>query len=315
MVNVLTWNICWSCMSTDKHNNIKRTYQSLANYCSKLADKKKTNVCLNNVANYIKDGNYDLIGLQEAKNCIDIYKIINHSNNYGFIYNNIKHPIYDIQVDIVTFYNINKFRPLAINSGNLLPDKGRPYQIIFFEKIKTKSIYIFINLHNGHNVPLNYLEKALSHNFDNFINIQKEKNYQDNNKNKYTKFDLMKINYDNIKIIMVGDFNDRNDFKYWNGIKPFYYTKINRLKNIILTSKNKQPPNSCCDSNQKNKMIFPYCGDYILINETLTYYKNNYISNKFIKNSIKNPTSDHAPISAIITSKKSLHLSQQKNIV
>jgi hypothetical protein len=77
---------------------------------------------------------------------------------------------------MATFYDANKYTLLAVKVGNLVPNNGRPYQILFLQNNKDENYYIFINLHNGHNIFRKQLEVKLSENINSgFIPIKDSK--------------------------------------------------------------------------------------------------------------------------------------------
>jgi len=294
-LKILSWNICWECMSANNDKHI------LAVYC------KNTKTCLPNVVDLIEQEKYDIIGLQEAAKYKDIIDksaklqkmgCIHHAlDNNGFI------------VDLTTFYNIRKFKVLAVKVGNLFNKLGRPYHIIFLQYNITSDKYIIINLHNGHYVPTkskvfskDYLEKTLGANIEELFIVdssETQKNFMNIEKKKLSNGShLFK---DIFKTIVLGDFNDRTE-NYWKGLQPFRDTSFPNLSSIVVSSKEKTPPPiTCCTNNLRTEGDNDlFIGDYILIDDSLKYSTNNTIVQYFMDNIKKKVTSDHKPVYAII---------------
>ena len=75
-VNVLSWNVCWGCMTASALSNLDTFAQHLA--YDKCFKEKPNHSCLLNVSNaidtFIQENKLlDFIGIQEATNWKDIY--------------------------------------------------------------------------------------------------------------------------------------------------------------------------------------------------------------------------------------------------
>ena len=153
-IRILTWNVCFGCMSANNNSKNDKTAQTIALYCEHLHNKLGTNVCLNNVTNLCNKREYDLISFQEVVNYKIIYNILKNNNpNLNYIKTS------GGKESIVTYYNSIKFKLIGIKYGDL--GIGRPYHIIFFKnRINLKNL-IYINLHNGHKGTISDLEFKL----------------------------------------------------------------------------------------------------------------------------------------------------------
>lgn len=116
----------------------------------------------------------------------------------------------------------------------------------------------------------------------------------------------------NFKVIMLGDFNDREKFNLYKGFKPFKTQYNHFLKSISEENKNlldriklggsgvPKPPKSCCLDYHKKKDKFTGkfsgIGDYILVDESIRIVSNNYIPEMIKKRDIVESTSDHLPV-------------------
>jgi hypothetical protein len=165
-------------------------------------------------------------------------------------------------------------------------------------------MFIFINLHNGHNISKDLLIENLSYNLNNVFNVigtSQNINDADMYSDKYRINDIKKfINDNNFHVIVAGDFNDHEKIDYWNELKIFNKSGIPKLSEISVSSQSfEPPPKSCCQTKRVNTND-PFYGDYILISENLKYIINNKIQDDFDQNHNKYPTSDHIPIMAKI---------------
>ena len=283
-INVLTWNICWQAMKGETTTN--GTANALATTCStsSLTNADGLNRCVKNVINLIDNLSidYDFVALQEPEKWEIIFDNSTKLNTMGYV-----HHKPGSTSQLVTFYNKKKYYAQAVLADTITYNgkRGRPYHIIYFKNKITQEFYIFINLHNAHNMPKDELEKQLATNFNNFKKI---KHYQQ--KRADNLIETSKIDWNNnYNVIVAGDFNDDGTMNYWQGFKPFKYTDISILKDLKVKCDVK-PPNTCCReviSAQPDKS-----GDYILVNNSLTIERSNYIPNS----GYLFPSSDHLPV-------------------
>lgn len=263
-MNILSWNICW---------NFK-------------------NKSLSNIINTITKSSYDFIALQEAIDWEIIYKGLNNKNmgivhHYFLNKNNAK-------VELVTFYNYIKYKIIAIKIGNIMHKNDiRPYHIIFCKNRITKQFYIFINLHNGHNVTIDYLQNKLSQNLNKLIIVKnnRKKDFININLNYETEFNICSLFNDinKIKVIVVGDFNDFGINNYWKGLQPFKNSNLIHLKNILVDTRGYKPPNTY--------FLLNNISDYILTSHNIHY--EDYTKQNYIPKEVILPSSDHFPIKSI----------------
>ena len=307
-LNILCWNICWGCMSSNDKSKHDSTAKTLAQQCYNLRidDSSNKNICLSNVVELIDKKNYDFIGLQEATKWQEIYNDISYKDNLGYVHHYIMNDK-NAKIELATFYNKKQFKVLAVKTGNLnTTNDVRPYHIIFLQNntVQPEDNYILINLHNGHGIPKNDLETKLSKDINNAYN-----NFTTQDENKYTfspntkEYDITGIINDKIfKIIVMGDFNDHGNHEYWKGLQPFKNTNFDNLKNIIVKS-TETPPLTCCTGNttlrSKSSNNDTLYGDYILINDKLSYQVKMKIPDDYDADKY---TSDHLPIETTLKS-------------
>jgi len=327
-IRVLTYNLCWGCMSSAEMHQMGKTSDKLALKCYDLQKTQRQNVCFENVQKTIDTAIekqkifYDFIATQESK--ININQI---SSSYLKVMGYVQHTLkYDNKntVKMITFYNTARFKLLAASVGDLLynGETGRPYQILYFRRKYTQKRYIFINLHSPHlkkkNKKLNY--KTLTSQLSKNINLGHFPN-----SNKYAKMEIhmedgeyfpKQKNISNLLlqfrvidkkkqpyVIMAGDFNDHRN-NYWKKINPFKETKMFNFHKIEVKSP-KRPPKSCCSSERKSKKNDDdYVNDYILSNEKFEVFVPSRILLTFNPDSRTFPTSDHMPVEAMLVDNK-----------
>jgi hypothetical protein len=237
-ISSLSWNICWGCMASDESSKKDATAAKLAVYCQEMKDETGKNVCLDNVALFLKQKSYDIISLQESKNWKVIYKYI--KNRYSYINFSIMHPSSKTMVDITTFYN-KKFIIKGAYIGNLDKHDARPYLFVLFEHIPSNQQFYHVNLHNGHMSSSARIAKDFNSNSD-FIKINNGKNVDIIQiDDKFTlnnrPISFTSENKLDIPIIMGGDFNDHGKYYYWQ-------TGV-RINKKVLSCK-MEPPLTCC---------------------------------------------------------------------
>jgi len=298
-LKILSWNICWECMSANQTSN------TLAIYC-----KNNKNTCLLNVVDLIDQEEYDIIGLQEAAKYNVIISESDKLRKMGCIHHALnKNSI----VDLTTFYNIQKFKVLAVKVGNLFNKQGRPYHIIFLQHNKTSDKYIIINLHNGHYdrtkseyFSKDYLEKTLGADIENLFIVDSSKTQKDfmNIENEKLSNGSHLFTENTFKTIVLGDFNDNAGENYWQGLQPFKInTSFQNLSSIVVSSQKTKPPKTCCTGHSSLRTADDKdfsIGDYILIDANLKYSTHNTIVQYFMDNIKTKLTSDHKPVYAII---------------
>ena len=280
-INVLSWNICWEAMEGSETPN--GTAKVLAKTCSLLPIVNGLNGCANNVIKLIDtlSVDCDFLAMQEAAKWEDIYLKSTKLQKMNYVHHKSG------KSHLITFYNKEKYIAVAVNIGTIVKDSkgGRPYHIIYLQNKTTKEIYIFINLHNAHNVTIHELEEQLSKEFNNFININDGNISDAHEKKNYYPIEWSANKYN---VIVAGDFNDKN-INYWNGLNPFKNANITNLQKIVVKTDMK-PPNTCCRVEAAKPL--PLYGDYILVNDALMIVKNNYVpDSQHIF-----PTSDHLPV-------------------
>ena len=309
-MRLLTWNVCFGCMYSNDKSKIDRTAQKLALHCEKLNKEQSNNVCLTNVVKVLGDEVYDFICLQEAANYELIYGALNAKKNYyHFVHSGSIIP--SGYAEIVTFYQKDTYIPKYGCFADLASvTKGRPIQIIFFERKSDGHTIILINLHNKHHSDMKDLERGISNVLYKFTAFLQGKKLirQEENLNPYDSkngiFEKYINNLQNFSVIALGDFNDHGNGNFWKGLCPFKYvvwTTNQSIKNVILgTHNNLIPPNTCCvglDRLRDHINVDRMYGDYILTEQnkysgTMNYPK---IWGEYYQ-AMKYPTSDHVPV-------------------
>lgn len=247
-MKILSWNICWGCMSADKTSKNDVTAAKLALQCKKRNEEGGI-LCIDYVTDFLKHNDYDIIALQESKNWNCIY--LRLSERYNYVNFEIRTP-WDptVKVDITTFFDKKKYRFLGGYFGNILETDARPYQFMLFLNLEKNRPFYFLNIHNGHLISSKTLQAVIESN-NLFI---ENKKYDDVNisllpppskevSSSRHSWLINNIQYipenrqkDQLPIIMAGDFNDGGKYNYWKGIT------INETK--LLS--NSQPPTTCC---------------------------------------------------------------------
>ena len=252
----------------------------------------------------------------------------------------------------------------TLRDGHPAKDKpdGRPYQLLFLTHRKSTHKYVFINIHNSHLYTRKELVAALGHEKRFFV---PKSNMQSFSNCNYDNVDVDTVVYKGVlydigtyylettqrtfyEIIFMGDTNDQGRIDLWKEEKEEAEDKQRRLYeydssytlffrplldlyigNNNVSSKGKQPPNSCCsgrvhlrDDNATPNYIIDLqgekgiaaikhldivtdiddkYGDYILISKGLQYEENkNNVIPDFKHNASEFPTSDHLPVVSVI---------------
>lgn len=268
-IKVLTYNICWECMSG---TSTEGSAKELGAKCV-LDIKKKRTYCAENIGDEIdriydhynsakyENGEiepWDFIGLQEAK---DYKTLINTSSS-------LKELKSAARSGLATFYNpkytLKKEIYGKVSAG------GRPVQILIFSPDT-----IFINVHAGHNPTQRDLE---------------------NNIGKTLKANMRSSEISKLKehrLIVVGDFNDHDGILWANQKKGMPFRPLNSAGISTPVYLPAAPPKTCC------KMDIPYPitrvkspGDYIFDSVRNADFKFK-VPTFYDKNT---PKSDHLPV-------------------
>jgi hypothetical protein len=300
-IGVISYNISWEAMT----GSATGTAGDLGQHCATQSIGHTVGApttCLYNVQDFLQkevndpSKNICFIGLQEAALWKTIVKDKGVLQKMRYVQHSIKKDTYD--VDLCTLYDATKFKVLGAKWGNLVAvGDVRPYHIIFLRRISNDAIYIFINLHNGHTEDKDKLEKALTRDIDNYIDLENGTNIYFENIQVVKKIKKTSgIITSDPFVIVVGDTNDKDasNRQFYKGIQPFKNSSITFLKAITVKTDN-QPPNTCCNTQRKTKND-SMLGDYIMINNKLKYIVENIIPDNFEVDYTVNPTSDHLPI-------------------
>jgi len=320
IINALTYNTCWGCMSSNDKSKNDITAKALAEHCANEANKHKQNICATNIAKNIYNAfmsntgtkEIDILGLQEATNwhLIKTYLETNGITNLGVIHH-ITKTAKGANAELCTMYNKNKFELQSVHLGDIGisnktdNDKGRPFQIIHFHIKSNKRDLIVINIHNKHQISKEDLSAILSDTKNQeFIRMP-------HNDITYKMFENGEGSQNNLRIsdaepyiIFMGDTNDINTAEFWKG----YFPLSEELQVWGVSSQGKKPENSCCIPTSGTKKLREKVGsdtsvgDYVLISDNLQYVKNNVIPTTNINhNANQYPASDHLPVLSIIT--------------
>ena len=281
-INVLSWNICWQAMLGVASGSAP----ILGKVCGKPSESKPLNTCANNVIELIdRTIDCDFIAIQEATKWYEIRLASNKLQQMGYVHHKSAHG--NSSSHLATFYNKEKYIAIAVNIGTI-KSKGRPYHIIYLQNKTNKAVYIFINLHNKHDVLARDLEKIfLAESNNSFITINDGNIMDADTKKNYYPMDWSLTNY---SVILAGDFNDQNKRKYWSGLTLFNNSNIPHLKALVVSSTG-EPPKTCCPQEDKKKVPLVN-GDYILVNDAFNIKNDNYIP----ETGPIYPSSDHLPV-------------------
>ena len=301
-MHVLTWNVSFGAMtgSDDDRSSIPLPEKCREKY-EKDVNGESVTQCLMNVVKTIDESSrsqsYDFVALQEVSNWNIIFSnSVELQRMGGYV-----HHLAD-KADMATFYDANKYTLLAVKVGNLLPGNGRPYQILFLQNKQDDSYYIFINLHNGHGILKEILERKLSENINRGVIPSKDSKLDINS--SISEVDISDIiSSKDFKIIMAGDTNDHNIFNYWRGLQPFKITPFPNINRLEV--KSTQPPNTCCAPDSRRilrraKTDDTEYGDYILFSQNLYVLIDNRVLG-FNYDARVFPTSDHLPVESILS--------------
>jgi hypothetical protein len=329
LINVLTYNLCWGCMKADDTSERNSTAKTLALRCKDVSHNG-TNSCLGNIALHIDDAatqlstsvnkTWDFVGTQESAKWDELFRSSRQLAKMGYVHHLTNNGI----VHLTTFYNPVTWQLDAVKCGDLAyKDKrgnielGRPYHILFLTSKLNGQKLIVINVHNGHFGGIKRLITRLSEALNtavSFKNNSHQEVIREQNLEPQSETDIYEsvIKGNKWDVIMMGDFNDHDAFKYYKGIIPFKNSKIRELNNIKVSSHGNKPPPTCCKPNGGDKVLRqginnnPYPeknGDYILISEDLQYIIPSQIpaeNEHIIYDSYTQPASDHLPAMAVI---------------
>jgi endonuclease/exonuclease/phosphatase family metal-dependent hydrolase len=308
-------------MSSNENSKHDRTAKDIAEHCYNKKKENGKNMCLENVLNVINNNTYDIIALQETVNWEYLYD--NSSiNSKAFINTSIQSNI-GPYVNLTTFYNSCRFDLKRVYFGNIANDMKdiRPFQIILFNDKRTNKLFYFINLHNGHKVAKEDLQRIITrsslfvvpdtksvdiqvpynetsekilfnYDLDSIISIKSDTGPQ-----KSTEPVGEKIYYKEVyPIIMVGDFNDHGKHNYYRGLV---------VNTKTVTNQGSTPPISCCTGKTTGIRSSTFntddkYGDYILISDDFRFITNSQIVPGFNIDASEFPTSDHLPVEAVI---------------
>ena len=189
---ILTWNLCWGCLSNDKND---KTGLAVVNKCI-----EKTFVgyppikyaCFQNIQNTIHKTletkmNIDIYAFQEA-----IHDPVQNDSMDKLLKDNYTRKTTKFNLVCLTTYYNNKYTLVrTVAEGNFI-ESGRPFHILELLDNKTGSKFYFINGHIGHHINSISVNKVLT---DAFVINKYDPSYE---------------------IIMAGDRNDRGKILDWS---------------------------------------------------------------------------------------------------
>jgi endonuclease/exonuclease/phosphatase family metal-dependent hydrolase len=267
-INVLSYNISWATQinleegsEKDFVEQCKKTYKSGGKTCIKKA-----------IGNIKKLDPLDLVGLQEVNSDIETHIMKVQPNLKEYKKGQIGLSCVSILWNPTIFGKI-----ITSHTFNLVNGNDRPCLVIGFDKDNVQ--YLVINVHmpwfNKRDEAIKTLETNLKSKFKNYIN------------NK------------NIKIIMLGDFNDSETLlgSIDNPLILKYNNKTTKLSHKKTKKQAKKTLKSCCWHKPKHQYkYFSDTGDYILVNKNIKQ-KKIFIPPIFrISGRLNRLFSDHKPI-------------------
>lgn len=242
-IKVLSYNICWECMSGSSEGSAGKLGQN----CIKIT-KNKINftTCAENIATQIDNfseyygganNSFDFVGLQESKDWQTLYKLSPALSK-----------LKAVEGKVISLYDGNKYTlEKAINSQF---EPGRPIQILIF-----KEKVIFVNLHAPH--ASSYPKQSLKQYLENKLSSALKLGLNDDK-----KIDELREH----RIIVVGDFNDHHS-SLFNDLQkgefaPFREARLTTP--VFLPYVDKNDLLSCCSQSIPYKHPPRFLSDYIL---------------------------------------------------
>ena len=279
---IISYNLSWA----TQDDKVAGSEKNFVKYCKRQASitsynksLSKLSYCTNNVANFltnmVKKYNLEIIGFQEPSiDNIEIIKTIINNKSVE-IYETFHSKKYNMVASIAIMYNTKLGKPINISEGDLHPGNGRPFQILFFPKVK----YLIINSHWQHDLLVSEYNSK-------FVELQ--------NKVK-TGFKRKSLSLSTIsRIIFMGDFNDHRKRLHKNK-NQFTIDFLGRTLTCGDIQEN-GIPKTCCYNPPKIPVgnSLSTKSDYILDTETQKYFG---VPHEY---PINIPNSDHLPIIGLI---------------
>lgn len=323
-INVMTYNLCWGCMTANEKSQYDRTAEYLALKCMRTRIQTGQHQCATNIISNIalgftkntKNGKCDILALQEATYWRLVYHgLRSHTEaktagftNLGYIHHQTRTDTGAL-AELCTIYNKSRFELKQVVLGDI--GNGRPFQIIQFWCRDLGRELIVINLHNSHSGSANVIQAALNSNTVKMYNkFQKDGCldagiYEPTTDSNSGKLQLGQ----NPFILFMGDTNDHGKFKLWRGFKPLTGAAGS---NMNVSNQSRKPPTySCCAPvgnsskirTRPNHEDFAY-GDYVLASDNLKFLVNNIIPQKGINHDAAiYPASDHLPVLSVLSAR------------
>lgn len=338
-INILTYNLCWGCMTANDKSKFDRTAEYLAVKCQHALLTSKQHQCATNIINNIalafakntRSGKCDILAMQEATNWRLVYdglKAHKLSTRAGLAELGYIHHLTRTETgalaELCTLYNRTRFQLKSVVIGDI--GNGRPFQIIRLWCRVLRQELIVINIHNSHHGSANIIQAALNNTSAQKLFTISPSNdpsngcldagiWEPSTTPSTTDLVMLRHNMQTTKksklILFMGDTNDHGRFKLWRGFIPFPMMqcagdKPNYLK--VSTQSRIPPAKSCCAPVGNSANIrtglqdqdFTY-GDYILASDNLKFLVNNKIPTVGINHDATYyPASDHLPVLATV---------------
>lgn len=278
-ISVLTWNICYQCMTDVATGSVRRACHST--------------VCPPNIDKYIQQqGLKDLVGLQEASNWKELVTPQTYGSEGPQLLQQMEVEHYKPgPEDMVTFYN--KDWQLRGYVKSWMEDTGRPMMLLFFDNL------VAVNMHAGHRVGLvrkqpdfysfsKHLALALRNSKRGSLFKQGEGSEQTGASQEFVQFVVEQLKEK--PIILLGDMN--TGFRGVNKVTFFTEPLFKNPNGRTFAGFHRMP--TCCDANIKTTQQNARSAfDQILASLP------NQVTNHVVPEALPD-ASDHLPLSATV---------------
>lgn len=267
-ISVLTYNVCYGCMSDDP-KIVKRAGHKLAAMC-------QAKFCLRNVANVIDKANADIVCLQECEN---LKTLVSKSKSLS----SMRPTVHKAGDEWMATYVSSRFKVeqgLPIHAGAPATAKKRPFQIIWCKDTSNDTAVVIVNVHRKHD-PANDRD-ALSAQFSALVDKELDQ--------------TLAAKSPNVVLIVAGDFDDqKGDFRSAKDWKPFKGCKFPDLANKTVKL-DKQPPGSCCDDDHSKGAFKGNLEAFDFVMSNAPFTEHNQVA------AVTKWTSNHLPMTAALKS-------------
>ena len=151
ILKILTYNVCWECISGSKRGSAK----IYAEKCSKTKKINNKNLCYRNVSKIASYSKFDIIGLQEGNIGLAKNIIKKLGRNYKFIYSK------SCKEHSIIIYNSSKLKKKGKLISGQLEECGRTFLYQKFIDLKNNKEIVLGNFHGPH-LKYDWITKYIS---------------------------------------------------------------------------------------------------------------------------------------------------------